>query len=121
MELNGISLDKLDEKIKKSGIREKAAETFNKVRDFTTEHWREILVGICGVAAAGEAVGNGLNRLARHRENKMKHQNYCYDRSLGHYWELRRDPSNAEWTEINTRKKNGESLFDILKSMRLLK
>ena len=33
---------------------------------------------------------------------------YCYDRSLGHYWKLRRELTNEEWLEIDKRKKNGE-------------
>ena len=45
---------------------------------------------------------------------------YCYDRSLGHYWKLRRELRNDEWLEIDRRKRNGESLSDILCSMRVL-
>ena len=46
---------------------------------------------------------------------------YCYDRSLGHYWRLRRELSNKEWLEIDQRKKNGERLADILDEMKVLK
>lgn len=46
---------------------------------------------------------------------------YCYDRSLGHYWSLRRELSNREWIEIDQRKQNGERLADILESMKVLK
>lgn len=46
---------------------------------------------------------------------------YCYDRSLGHYWRIKRNLSNREWLEINRRKHNGENLADILNSMRVLK
>ena len=46
---------------------------------------------------------------------------YCYDRSLGHYWRLRRELSNKEWLEIDQRKKNGERLSDILAEMTVLK
>lgn len=45
---------------------------------------------------------------------------YCYDRSLGHYWKLRRELRNDEWLEIDKRKQNGERLSDILDSMRVL-
>lgn len=45
---------------------------------------------------------------------------YCYDRSLGHYWKLRRELTNEEWLEIDKRKKNGERLSDILDDMRVL-
>ena len=46
---------------------------------------------------------------------------YCYDRSLGHYWRLRRELSNKEWLEIDQRKKNGERLSDILAEMKVSK
>ena len=46
---------------------------------------------------------------------------YCYDRSLGHYWRLRRELTNAEWLEIDRRKKNGERLADILEELKVLK
>lgn len=46
---------------------------------------------------------------------------YCYDRSLGRYWPLRRELSNAELLEINKRKKNGEQLTDILDELDVLK
>lgn len=45
---------------------------------------------------------------------------YCYDRSLGHYWKLRRELRNDEWLEIDRRKQNGERLSDILNSMCVL-
>ena len=46
---------------------------------------------------------------------------YCYDRSLGHYWSLKRELTNNEWITIDRRKKCGEHLADILESMRVLK
>lgn len=46
---------------------------------------------------------------------------YCYDRSLGHYWKLRRELTNKEWLEIDKRKRDGEKLADILDSLNVLK
>jgi hypothetical protein len=46
---------------------------------------------------------------------------YCYDRSLGHYWRLKRDLSKKEWLIIDRRKRNGERLADILSELRVLK
>ncbi len=46
---------------------------------------------------------------------------YCYDRSLGHYWRLRRKLSNKEWVEIDKRKAQGERLADILSELKVLK
>lgn len=45
---------------------------------------------------------------------------YCYDRSLGHYWKLRRELTNDEWLAIDARKRSGERLADILKELNVL-
>ena len=45
---------------------------------------------------------------------------YFYDRSLGSYWKLLRPISNAERLQIETRKKAGETLGQILLSMRVI-
>lgn len=54
-------------------------------------------------------------------EEKALKDRYIYDRSSGHYYELRRKPKNSEWIQIEQRKQNGESLGMILNDMRLLK
>ena len=45
---------------------------------------------------------------------------YVYDRSLGHYWKLRKPLNNSQWGVINNRVKDGERLGDILLSMKVL-
>jgi len=55
------------------------------------------------------------------RKTKDLKELYCYDRSLGHYWRLKRELSNKEWIIIDRRKKCGERLSDILEDMRVLK
>ena len=64
-------------------------------------------------------------RYVRRHHNLQKQEAvknlYCYDRSLGHYWALRRELSNREWLEIDRRKKDGERLSDILKELNVLK
>jgi len=46
---------------------------------------------------------------------------FCYDRSLGHYWELTRELTNSEWLSVDSRKRAGEKLGDILHQMKVLK
>ena len=55
------------------------------------------------------------------RKAKDVKELYCYDRSLGHYWRLKRELTNNEWVTIDRRKKSGERLADILDSMKVLK
>lgn len=69
------------------------------------------------VKARYEELGDWFNR---NKEEAVKNL-YCYDRSLGHYWCLRRELSNKEWLEIDQRKKNGERLSDILAELKVLK
>lgn len=65
------------------------------------------------VKVAGRSYNN-------HKAEAIKNL-YCYDRSLGHYWKLKRELTNREWLEIDARKKNGERLADILSEMKVLK
>lgn len=74
-----------------------------------------IVIG--GVTTVAKVVGKRVNL---HKEETLK-ELYCYDRSLGHYWKLRRELSNKEWLEIDARKKNGERLADILAELKVLK
>lgn len=74
-----------------------------------------VIIG--GVTTVSKVVGKRIN--LRKQENLK--DLYCYDRSLGHYWRLRRELTNKEWLEIDQRKKNGERLLDILEQMKVLK
>ena len=74
-----------------------------------------VIIG--GVTTVTKVVGKRIN--LRKQENLK--DLYCYDRSLGHYWRLRRELTNKEWLEIDQRKKNGERLSDILEQMKVLK
>lgn len=74
-----------------------------------------VIIG--GITTVSKVVGKRIN--LRKQENLK--DLYCYDRSLGHYWRLRRELTNKEWLEIDQRKKNGERLSDILEQMKVLK
>ena len=111
--------------------RERIEKLQEKRKDF--ENWynqnKELamvvipIVGGCGVALV-KGVSH-LGKAAIRRSNLKREQNirelYCYDNSLGHYWVLRRKLTNAEWIEIDNRKRNGERLSNILSDLRVLK
>lgn len=68
-----------------------------------------------------KGVGRGINKsIILAKEDELKNM-YCYDRSLGHYWKLRKKPTNNEWLRIDRRKADGERLADILEDMKLLR
>jgi hypothetical protein len=72
---------------------------------------------IGGAVAVIKVTGKHINL----RKQESIKNLYCYDRSLGHYWRLKRVLSNKEWVSIDRRKKNGERLADILSEMKVLK
>lgn len=74
-----------------------------------------IVIG--GLTTVTKVVGKHVNL----RKQESVKNLYCYDRSLGHYWSLKRELSNQEWLEVDRRKRNGEHMADILASMRVLK
>lgn len=111
--------------LERASRRARAKEWFrNKLNN--TKNWyynnREVIL-VCGPVAIG-AVTTIVKVVGKHvnlrKENDVKDL-YCYDRSLGHYWALRRRLSNKEWVEIDKRKKNGERLADILSELKVLK
>lgn len=83
---------------------------------------KELLITVVPVVVGGAATVSRVvgRRVNLHKQESIKNL-YCYDRSLGHYWRLRRELSNTEWLEIDQRKKNGEKLGDILSELKVLK
>lgn len=109
---------------KKARRREKRSEAIRNVRTFVETHREDLAIFVpLGLSAVGFLV-KGTKTIRSNRKLKKAQDLrdlYCYDRSLGHYWKLRRKLSNAEWTEIDKRKNRGERLSDILNDMKVLK
>jgi hypothetical protein len=84
--------------------------------EWLKENKEMVIILVPIAAAAVKAVGKGRNL---HKEEELK-ERYIYDRSLGHYWKLRRELTNKEYLEIDSRRKNGERMADILNEMRVL-
>lgn len=111
----------IEAEMKRRRFTDRITNGAKKVRDWCSEHREEIIV--LGPLALG-AVTMGCKTIGRHinlRKQEAVKNLYCYDRSLGHYWALRRELTNAEWLKIDQRKKNGERLADILAELRVLK
>lgn len=119
-----IDVTELNEAGKKAKFREfkeNLKQKANNVRWWIYNNKEMIMVlgpgAIAGVATIVKTIGRHVNL---RKEENLKDM-YCYDRSLGHYWQLRRELTNKEWLEIDTRKKNGERLADILEELKVLK
>lgn len=114
------TVKELERARKKAQIREWCTDKKQKAENWVHEHKEQIVtygpIVVGGIAA-------GAKMLSKHaalaKEQDLKDL-YCYDRSLGHYWKLRRELTNDEWLEIDKRKKNGEKLGDILDELKVL-
>lgn len=120
------------EKAKKERERqeksEKRKQKMTKVKEAVAKGLTTVLcVGVPTVVALTPAIVaitgavKSAHRKAIVETEKQSKEIYCYDRSLGHYWELERKLSNRDWIEINRRKEQGEKLADILADMKVLK
>lgn len=108
---------------KKADRRAWVYEKVNKAKWFVEDHKAQI----AAVAAATPVVVGTIMQIARmvSQQDRLKKAKdlkelYCYDRSLGHYWKLRRELTNDEWLAIDARKRSGERLADILKELNVL-
>ena len=111
-----VDLSAFKKELKKRQLKEKASKAW----EFCKEHPAE------SFALATATVGGLFGLVKRHdrhaairKEQELKDR-YIYDRSLGKYWKTRKAPSTGQQLEIERRKKAGESMGDILSSMRLL-
>lgn len=106
---------------KKADFKKKINSMYQNGKDWLINNKEAVIaltpVVIGGITTVTKVVGKRINL---NKEEALKDL-YCYDRSLGHYWRLRRELSNKEWLEIDRRKANGERLADILAEMKVLK
>lgn len=106
---------------KRDEIRWKAHRAVTNFKDMCKQHPEIALAVVTGAIGSARFIGkSAIKRINLNKQQDVK-ELYCYDRSLGHYWELRRKLNNHEWVEIDKRKRNGEKLADILDSMKVLK
>lgn len=107
--------------VRKYRFKKKVKQIANDIWCFIDNN-RELIIVVGPVLLS--AVTTGIRVVGKHvnlRKQEQIKDLYVYDRSLGHYWQLRRELSNKEWIEIDKRKKNGERLADILSEMKVLK
>lgn len=118
---NTINIEDFRKETKKREFKEKLNSKIRRGKEWFVRNREAIItltpIIIGGAATIAKVVGKRVN-LRKQEELKDL---YCYDRSLGHYWRLRRELTNKEWLEIDQRKKNGERLSDILSEMKVLK
>lgn len=102
-------------------LKFEAQMRFEELKEWAAEH-KDMIVILTPICIKGVTM---IIRVAAQYANTKKKETikneYCYDRSLGHYWKLRRKLTNEEWLEIDRRRKSGERLSDILTQLNVLK
>lgn len=98
-------------------VREKALQC----RDWIVRNKEAVLILAPAAVGGIVTIVKVASKHAGLRKEETLKNLYCYDRSLGHYWRLRRELSNHEWLAIESRRKSGERLADILSSIKVLK
>lgn len=116
-----VDMKEIRRESKKREIKDKVSAKIQNGKEWVMAHKEAVAalipITIKGVTTVVKVV---CKRRNLHKEEQLKDL-YCYDRSLGHYWSLRRELTNKEWLELDQRKKNGERLSDILSEMKVLK
>ena len=116
-----LEFSELSREEKTARFKDKVREKLQSAGNWVEWHRNEIVtftpVVIAGATTVIKVVGRRINL---HKQETIKNL-YCYDRSLGHYWRLRRPLTNQEWLAIDDRRKRGERMADILASMKVLK
>lgn len=119
-----VNIEDFRKESKRRAFKEKivgtATKAYDKAKDFCINNKEVVIPVAITLATAAVKLGKlAMKSKNLNKEEQLKEE-YCYDRSLGHYWKLRRPLTNKEWLEIDSRKKNGERLSDILSSMKVL-
>lgn len=118
-----VTMKDFEKESKRREFKENVKRKFSNAVNFVSDHKEEIMIlspiimaGIAGITKVSKGMIRNHNL---NKEQDLK-ELYCYDRSLGRYWKLQKPLSNNDWITINDRKKNGETLADILSSMNVL-
>lgn len=116
-----VEIKDFERESKKREFKEKIDTKIQNGKEWLIRNKETIIVLAPVVIGCGTTVFKVVDKRINLRKQENLKDLYCYDRSLGHYWRLRRELSNKEWLEIDQRKKDGERLSDILSEMKVLK
>ena len=105
----------------KRSLKEKFASKIQNGKDWVVTNKYTIIKFAPVAISVLTLITKGVSKQILLRKQEGLKDLYCYDRSLGHYWRLRRNLTNKEWVEIDRRKQKGERLADILSEIKVLK
>lgn len=83
---------------------------------------KEDVIAVAPIAiAAAVGLGKAISKHNAIKQEQILKDRKIYDPRMGHYYEMKKKPTNWQWTEIDRRFRNGEGYGDILADMGLLK
>lgn len=91
-------------------------DSFKKAKDWVLENPQATVSIISSVALLLRASQSFVVSHRLYSQQNRKDHTF-YDRSSGHYWQLRRKLNNADRAVIDRRKKKGDDMFDILSDL----
>ena len=94
---------------------------YTKTVNWCKGHPTELLTFGPALIAGAFGLTKGIIKHVNLKQAEHMKNLYCYDTSLGRYWELRRKLTNKDWLAIERRRANGEKLGEILDDLRVLK
>lgn len=104
--------DEIKTKVKAKGL---------EIGSWCSAHKESLIVIVPVAMTSGIELIKVIAKSHNQKEERRLKENFIYDRTNGHYFELKRTPKQSEWSRIDIRKMSGEYLGDILSDMRLLK
>ena len=106
---------------KKPGVKEWIKDKLHKGKCFWDEN-KEPIIALTPVVIGGITfLVKTISKHARITEEKNLKELYVWDPKLGLYWQLRKKLTNTQRLELDRRRADGESMGNILASMRVLK
>ena len=100
-------------------LRKQRSEALKAKVKVWVEGHKEVLMGL--VPSAAILLAYERKRRVAKKANYNDKGRYVYDARLGHWWQLKRKPSNSEWAKIVEEGYRGDSsLESILSSMGLI-
>lgn len=102
------------------------AKAWFKNRCVDVKDWYEenkVLVWLFGPTVIG-AIGGIAKAVLKHKNINAAEDLktlFVWDAHIGHYWQLRRKLTSAEWLSVESRVKAGESMGKVLSELRVLK
>lgn len=102
-------------------MKRKADAKFQECKNWFHRN-KETVVILAPVLVGGlTTIAKVMGRHSSLKGEEMVKNLYCYDRSLGQYWALRRELSSKAWLDIGARRRAGGRLSHILAGLRVLR